>query len=291
MRDESRHEGLALSNRIERSRGEKSGIAIWYLGQSGFLLQHGGTSIAIDPFLSGETGVPSSDDLWKRNYPPPIAAEELAGVDLILCTHDHGDHTDPETLRGIAAASPGCRIAGPRASIRHLEREGFAENRRTILREGTLFPFRGVVIEPVSVAHEEHENDVGGFDLFLGYLIHWEGLTFFHAGDTVVTPRLSARLSGIHVDVAFLPINGRSEERHKLEIVGNMNAAEAVRFATDQKFGLVVPVHYDLYACNGASVADFVAVLERIPIAQRPRFKAFRPGERMVYTRRDSSRR
>jgi L-ascorbate metabolism protein UlaG (beta-lactamase superfamily) len=272
----------STAERIERSRRETGGIAIWYLGQSGFLLQHGGTSIAIDPYLSYAVDRLPPEGFWQRAYPPPIPPEKLAGVDLVLCTHDHLDHTEPETLRGIAGASPGCHFAGPRSSIERIRAEGIATDRTTILREGRDFPFRDVVIEPVSVAHEEHETDADGFDLFLGYLLRWNGLTLFHAGDTVVTPRLAKRLANHHIDVAFLPINGRSEERHKQNIIGNMNAAEAVAFAAEQGFGLVVPVHWDLYANNGARLADFVTALENVPMAHRPAFKAFQPGERIV---------
>jgi mannitol-1-phosphate 5-dehydrogenase len=283
MKNDLRVESLSISDRIERSRGETGGIAIWYLGQSGFLLQYGGTSIAIDPYLSYSVDHLSSDGFWKRAYRPPVLPEKLRGVDLVLCTHDHLDHTDPETLRGIARASPDCQFAGPRASINRLHHEGIAENKRTTLQEARAFQFRDVLIEPISAAHEKHEKDADGFDLYLGYLLHWNGLTLFHAGDTVVTPRLSARLARENIDVAFLPINGRNDERRKLNIVGNMDASEAVWFAVEHKFGLVVPVHYDLYANNGASLADFTAALEKKAVVDRPRFKAFSPGERLVY--------
>jgi L-ascorbate 6-phosphate lactonase len=236
----------------------------------------------IDPYLSYAIDRLSSDGFWTRHYPPPVRPEELTGIDLVLCTHDHLDHTEPETLRGIAAASPGSHFAGPRASVDRICAEGISPDRTTILREGRSFQFRDVTIEPISVAHEAHETDAGGFDLFLGYLLHWNGLNIFHAGDTVVTPRLSASLANQRVDVAFLPINGRNDERRQKGIVGNMNAAEAVPFAAGQKFGLVVPVHYDLYAHNGASLTEFVSAWEDTPILDRPGFKAFYPGERIV---------
>ncbi len=265
------------------SADSDGGVVVRYLGQSGFLLRHGGVSIVIDPYLSYAVDRLSSDGLWKRQYPPPVRPEELTGVDLVLCTHDHLDHTEPETLRGIAAASPQAQFAGPRASVERIRGEGIADG-ATILQDGKVLTFRDVEIEPVSAAHEAHETDADGYDLFLGYLLRWNGLTFYHAGDTVVTPRLTSRLAGQRIDVAFLPINGRSDERRQMGIVGNMNAAEAAQFGASQKFGLVVPVHHDLYVNNGAPVADFVSAWEETPIANRPRFKVFCPGESLFAT-------
>ena len=37
----------------------------------------------------------------------------MTNADLVLCTHDHGDHIDPTALPGIAAASPHAKILVP----------------------------------------------------------------------------------------------------------------------------------------------------------------------------------
>ena len=92
--------------------------------------------------------------------------------------------------------------------------------------------------------------------------------------------QLSGDLSHLAIDVAFLPINGRDDERRRQNIVGNMDSREAVAFAVRHNAGLVVPTHYDLYSVNGASLPEFVREAE----AANPhfRFKAFRPGEQML---------
>jgi mannitol-1-phosphate 5-dehydrogenase len=259
------------------------GIAIQYLGQVGFLFRHHGLTIAIDPYLSYSVdkldGQPKN--FWVRNYPPPVEPGKLHDVDLVLCTHDHLDHTDPETLRAIAAAAPKCLFAGPRVSVEEMKRGGIAAERTICLNEGVPFPFRDVLIEPVAAAHEDYETDAEGFHRYLGYLLHWDGLTFFHAGDTVATPQLSARIKREKIDVAFLPINGVSEERHKAGIIGNMDARAAAQFAREQRIDLVVPTHYDLYSNNGADVGEFLAALAATPDSDaKP--KVFQPGEKLV---------
>ena len=274
-------EGFVASSQRE-SKDESENVVIQYLGQVGFLLRHRGLAIAIDPFLSYSVDKLEgfSKDFWVRSYPPPIDPHQLHDVDLVLCTHDHLDHTDPETLRAIAAASPACLFAGPRISVEEMQRAGIAAERTICLNEGTSFPFHDVIIEPVAAAHEEYEIDADGFHRYLGYILKWAGLTFFHAGDTVATPQLSERIAREIIDVAFLPINGGSEERRKTGIVGNMDAMAAARFAREQKINLVVPTHYDLYTNNGADVADFVSALECLPgSVANP--KIFQPGEKL----------
>ncbi len=264
---------------------ETQGITITYLGQVGFLLQFGGTRIVIDPYLTDAVdrlpGQPQG--LWVRSYPPPILPGELKEIDLVLCTHDHLDHTEPETLCGIATASPGCRFAGPKSSVQQMLQGGIAPERTMVLKEGLTCVEGGLVVEPIAVAHEAYAADAEGFDHYLGYLLHWNGTTFFHAGDAVATPRLSEALSRHAIHAAFLPINGGNAQRRSLGIVGNMNAREAIDLAVRHRMGLLVPTHYDLYPKNGALLAEFVTSWEAHPIFDRPRFKAFLPGESMVY--------
>ncbi len=269
---------------MAESHDERAGVAIWYLGQVGFLLQHRGLSIAIDPFLSYSVdelgGFP--EGFWVRNYPPPVAPGQLSQLDLVLCTHDHLDHTDPETLRAIAAAAPACRFAGPRASVEEMARAGIATDRLTVLNPGTALRYRDILVEPIASAHEEYEIDADGFHRFLGYLLRWAGLTFYHAGDTVATPELSARLAREVIAVAFLPINGASDARRKAGIVGNMDASAAARLTAGKRISLVVPTHYDLYDNNGADVAGLVSALAALP-PPRPELKIFQPGEKFVH--------
>ena len=280
--------GLTLEDRVARSRHEAAGIAIWYLGQVGFLFQHRGVTIAVDPYLSHSVdnleGFPPK--YWVRNYPPPFSPEKLNCIDLVLCTHDHLDHTDPQTLLAIAAASPQCQFAGPKISVEEMRRAGIPEKRTIILNDSQAFCFKGVIIEPIATAHEKYEFDREGFSRFLAYFLRWDGVNLFHAGDTMATPHLSERLANETINVGFLPINGADDVRRKAGVVGNMDAAAAVAFAVQHHFDLVVPTHYDLYPNNGAEIGEFIRELD---LASSPtvRLKTFLPGERLLYAKAD----
>jgi len=63
---------------------------------------------------------------------------------------------------------------------------------------------------------------------YLGYVVDTPAGRLYHSGDTVRWPG-DAELLGRHrVDLALLPINGRDEEREARDIVGNLDAGEAL---------------------------------------------------------------
>ena len=73
----------------------------WY-GQSTFKFQAGGTTVVIDPF--GDMSAAAAHGI-KFDYPPIEGVE----ADLLLVTHEHGDHNavdaiggDPAILRSTA---------------------------------------------------------------------------------------------------------------------------------------------------------------------------------------------
>ena len=70
-------------------------MKVTWLGQAGLMFETGGKTVLVDPYLS---------DSVAKNMPHntrrvPVQEEFLqVKPDIILLTHDHLDHTDPETL-------------------------------------------------------------------------------------------------------------------------------------------------------------------------------------------------
>ena len=263
-------------------------LTIRYLGQVGFSLQLGGLTVVIDPYLTDAVdraaGFPPG--FWTRRYPPPVLPTDMHDVDLVLCTHDHLDHTDPETLRGINEASPRCHFAGPLITVQAIIDAGIPADRTSVLKEGAPFAFADVIIHPIAAAHEQYDRDPQGHDRFLGYILHWEDLHLYHAGDTVLTGTLLDTLKDHPLHVAFLPINGGNLGRRQLDIVGNMDSAEAMSLAhclaAGKGLDLMVPTHFDLYPFNGAELSHFAEAWDKTPMP-KPKFKVFLPGEAIHY--------
>lgn len=64
---------------------------IW-LGQGGYLVKTEHGAFAIDPFCGSAKG--NAERLY-----PPFLEKGSTTVDMVLTTHDHWDHFDPETYR------------------------------------------------------------------------------------------------------------------------------------------------------------------------------------------------
>jgi L-ascorbate metabolism protein UlaG (beta-lactamase superfamily) len=112
-------------------------------------------------------------------------------------------------------------------------------------------------IHAVPAKHEEFDKDFQKGYPYLSYVINIDGVLVFHAGDTIPYNGQVERLIHHKIDLAFLPINGRDELRHKLDLEGNFTCEEAVRFALDINAGLTIPMHYDMFAINTADINEF----------------------------------
>jgi L-ascorbate metabolism protein UlaG (beta-lactamase superfamily) len=246
-------------------------VAICALGQAGFLLKGAsGAVVAVDPYLSdriagdSEFGPPGR---WARRFPPPFAPEEL-DADLVVVTHEHADHFDPETL-GPALARRKVTVVAPPALRAEVERIGGGF---TPAHAGRPLEIAGVRVHPVPAAHSPTYTGPECYDVmledgahrFLGYVIEVEpGVTVYHAGDTVMHPAIDSALAGLRPRVALLPINGRDRIREEMGIVGNLTIREAAHLAAMSDARWLLPSHHDLFAINAESVTTFVDVLDR----------------------------
>lgn len=231
-------------------------FALHFLGQSGaVLVSDKATRIAIDPYLSDT--VPLT-----RVAPVPYRPEDLE-VDHIFLSHDHSDHTDPNTCVAVLRARRGVRFWGPPSSMNILRGAGVPPDRLNHLGRGETVSLGDVTVQAV---HAQHTEDS------VGYVITLSGKTVYHTGDS----ELSEELFWLHnrsIDVMLTCFGGRWEA---------MNAAEAASVAEALRVDVVVPTHYDMFAENRSDPEALVAALKARPAAGA-RVKVLTPGERWVY--------
>lgn len=226
--------------------------AFWWLGQHTFIVKLGPTVILIDPFLK------ERDD---RNVPPLFKPEDASIVDVVLCTHDHADHIDPAAIPGLAAETS-AQFVAPRAHRDRMLSLDVPEDRLLLLDDEETAAVAGVSIHGVKAAHEFFDQTDEGYFPFLGYVIEGGGRTVFHAGDTVWWDGLQTRLRNWHLDVAFVPINGRDARRYKKNILGNMTYQEAADLVGGLAVSLAVPAHYDMFDGNREDPQLFIDFVE-----------------------------
>ena len=176
--------GQALLNEISSTRLPASQLAVWSIGQCGFIFKYEDTVVCIDPVLSDLTDPSGS----RRCYPAPFAPEALR-ADLVLCTHGHADHMAKDTLRGLAR-HPAARFVLPAGCSALAAEYGIPADRITTVQEGSILPLGGVTVRAFSAAHPEHILDAGDPGMALGYQLTFGGFTVVHLGDTYLTPHL-----------------------------------------------------------------------------------------------------
>jgi L-ascorbate metabolism protein UlaG (beta-lactamase superfamily) len=91
-------------------------------------------------------------------------------------------------------------------------------------------------------------SDGGG--RFVGYVLERDGVSIYHAGDTIATDELVAALEPLRIDVALLPVNGRSYFREQQDLAGNLDIRDAVALAVRVGAHTLVPMHWDLMRGN-----------------------------------------
>jgi len=261
--------GAELVREIEETTVPPSGLAIWWLGQSGYLIKSSRGLLAVDLYLS-EHLTHKYENTAKphiRMTRSPLRGEDLTGVDLLLASHKHSDHLDPGTAPAVLGASPSAKLGLPEAIREHALSLGIANDRLIGLDSDSMMSAAGFLVRAIPSAHEEFDRDAEGRFPYLGFIIESSGLRLYHSGDSLVYPGLVETLTEQPFDVLFLPINGRNPARG---VPGNMSAVEAVEVAERVKPRFVVPHHYDMFTFNTVPVEDFEAEARRLPTGTEP---------------------
>lgn len=255
---------LAAEIRDAKSTGNAESFDIWWLGQSGFLIQWNKKCLLFDPYLS--------DSLTKKyattNKPHERISElvidpnQLDCIDIVTSSHNHTDHLDAETLIPVLAKNKNVKFIIPEAN------RDFVVDRVKCIRElpiglsdGEKKEIDGFTFHGVPAAHNEIERDEQGRCKFMGYVVQFGKFSVYHSGDTLWYDEMVRILKPFRVDVAFLPINGNDPARG---VAGNLNCEEAARLGKEINAKLVIPHHYDLFKFNTADPKDFESEAKQI---------------------------
>jgi L-ascorbate metabolism protein UlaG (beta-lactamase superfamily) len=254
---------------------QRSEARLWWLGQSGFLLYADGKSLLFDPYLSDSLTrkYEHTDKPHVRITERVLAPEKLTGLDVIICSHNHTDHLDAETLGPLLKANPQTTLLIPRANRAFvLERLGNVQSRLAEVDAVETVTVAGVEFIGIPAAHNTVERDEQGCCRFLGYVARVGRLTVYHSGDTMWHEDLAPALRRFNLDVALVPINGHEPERR---VAGNLSGVEAARLAREVGARLAIPHHFDMFAFNTVPPDEFEDECRRVG---QP-FQTLRNGE------------
>lgn len=201
-------------------------MKIVWLGQAGFLFETNDIKIIIDPYLSNSCQKvnPSSyrrfpiDDSFLNIHP-----------DVLILTHNHLDHTDPETLDHYLKDSKGVTVLASENAWQNVRAYGPSHN-YVAFNNGTEFTVDSITFKAVYAEHSDNKA--------IGVIFTVNNKTYYVTGDTLYNQKVFKSLPNKKIDVVFLPINGKGN---------NMNAYDAIRFAKKIKAKKIVPCHFGLF--------------------------------------------
>ncbi len=203
-------------------------FTIKWIGQAGYVLSDGDTTICIDPYLSDVVNRVANRP---RTVAPPFAPEELR-ADAVICTHNHLDHID---IDAIPRMNKSMQFFAP------------SDCKNTLTNLGVVY---------YNEFDEGETVRLGDFELTavfadhtvpaIGVVIKHSGNTLYFTSDTIYNERLAE----VKCDILFICINGK---------LGNMNVKEAMEITKMISPRTAVPNHYDMFESNSENPEKFNA--------------------------------
>ncbi len=200
-------------------------MKITYLGQAGFLFETEKIKIMIDPYLSNS--VERIEPHNKRRVPVDERFFEIK-PDVMVFTHDHLDHYDPETAGRFILEGAGVTVLCPRSVFDKVRRTCFGNN-YVLFDNTTEWTEKGVTFTAVKAVHSD--------TYAIGVIIDDGEKKYYITGDTLYSESIFESLPD-DIYAVFLPVNG---------VGNNMNMSDAARFAKRTRAERVVPMHIGLF--------------------------------------------
>lgn len=200
-------------------------MKITWLGQAGFLFENDDLTILIDPYLSNSCY--KVNPRSNRRYPVDESFLKIV-PDVIILTHNHLDHTDPETLDFFLKGKVGVTVLASENSWNKVKAYGHAHN-YVLFNNGTEYTVKNITFKAVYAEHSDNRA--------IGVVFNDGTYTYYVTGDTLYNKKVIEGLED-QVDVVFLPINGAGN---------NMNLSDACRFIDKVGAKHAVACHFGLF--------------------------------------------
>src|SRR6188474_894776 len=138
---------------------------LWWLGQSGFLLQWNGKRVLLDPYLSDSLTKKylTTDKPLTRMSELVVKPELLKNISVVSSSHIHSDHLDAETLMPVLKNNPGIKFIIPEANREFVAEKVSCEKDFPVgLNDGRSVKIDEFTFYGVPAKHNEIERDGHG---------------------------------------------------------------------------------------------------------------------------------
>jgi L-ascorbate 6-phosphate lactonase len=269
--------GSRLRQKIFRYRVPAGTVALWWLGQNGWVLKSpAGKLITIDPYLTNAckaVGARVGINM-DRLIPPPLTPRDLAGVDAYVMTHGHEDHLDPQTLLPYRAAGGLGPFVAPPETCDKLRKLGVPDSEIVMMWPNKEYlcgdvTMRGTFAIPFGADDMTH----------MGYVVKLvKGPTIYFTGDTRYHEVLASCVAHHKPDVLVTVINP----------FANLDPGQAARLAKDIDAKVVIPCHHDLFPDNSLPARLLRTNLIALGIGNR--YRELKHGKLYTYPEVESRR-
>jgi L-ascorbate 6-phosphate lactonase len=255
---------LELWEEIRSSAVPDGRITVWWLYQAGIVVKTPGGVIAlVDAYLSNAV----ARSFGIERMAPALLDPAEVDADVILASHSHQDHLDPDSIRPFLS-HPRTRFVGPPLAADKVKAAGVEESRTTPVARGDIVSVDDLSIRVVAANHVFAPEPVPDA---VGYVLEAGGVSIYHSGDTLFDDRIEADTRG--VTLSLVPINGTA---------GNMDVVHAAELVRRQGPTAAAPFHYGLWADAGygdGATLDPLAFVEQVgTIAPGVQVHVFEPG-------------
>ena len=200
-------------------------MKITFLGQAGLLLQTPQCTVMIDPYLSDS--VEKVNPVNYRRVPVDPRFFDIR-PDVMIFTHNHLDHYDPETAPVFLKKYRGMTVLAPSSVWGNARQEAPGHN-YVLFDRHTRWTEYGLTFQAVKAAHSD--------DFAIGVIVSDGEKKYYITGDTLYNEEIFNDLP-LDIDVVFLPING---------VGNNMNMTDAAAFFHKTGAKKAVPVHTGMF--------------------------------------------
>ncbi len=216
-------------------------MKIIWIGQAGLLIETGGKKIMVDPYLSDSVEAINPKN-WRRVAVDESLFEE--DIDMIVITHDHLDHLDPQTLERFLKKDKILTVLAPYNAWQQVRKNGKNHN-YVMFNRGTVWTQDGIIFTAVKAEHSDLTA--------IGFIIDDGEFKVYVTGDTLYNKDIFSELPK-NLDAVFLPVNG---------VGNNMNISDAKQFAKMTEAKKAIPIHWGMF--DELDVSDFDLVNAIIP--------------------------
>jgi L-ascorbate metabolism protein UlaG (beta-lactamase superfamily) len=220
------------------------GMTITWLGHSCFrVVIPGGKVLLFDPFLI-------------HNPSTPAEFKQVDGIDLMLVTHGHSDHTGDAVA---LAKQTGCPVVGIVELMGWLGRAGVEGSQLHGMNKGGSLRFTELGVT-VTITHAFHSSSAedGEQNIYTGeptgFVVTLDsGFAFYFAGDTEIFGDMALISELWNPKLAFLPIGDRFTMNPR-------TAAKAVTLMPSLE--AVIPMHYGTFPLLTGTAPEFIEQVE-----------------------------